>query len=156
MLRIEHTSDGWYTWDDALDQMPLASDVLYLFGSNVIDYGTQLTGEVLVKNPWSAIMIENHEYFDPLKVPLEYNSNKNYTLTPDGWWLLYVRNQHNTAVWMKYPGNSESVHLNLTLNVVPNKIYKYKMTTPHTDQEGNFTIITEEFDEVIEVDWDLW
>ena len=155
VTNFEHTSEGWYTWKDSLDQMPFASDKLFLFGSNVIDYGTELTGEVLVKNPWSAIMIEDHVLFDPLQTPLEYTSQKNYTRTPDGWWLLYVRNKHNTAVWVKYPGATESTLLELTLEVVPNKIYKYKMT-PYTDQDGNFTVITEEFDEVIEIPVDLW
>ena len=146
---------SWYTWEKPLDQMPHASDVLYLFGSNVIDYGTQLDGEVKVQNPWSAIMIENHELFDPLQVPKEYTSGKNYKLT-DGWWLLYVRNKHNTAVWMKYPRATHSTHLSLTLEVDPNKVYKYKMTAPYTDQNNNFEVITEKFNEVIEVDWDLW
>lgn len=156
VTNFEHTSEGWYTWDDALDQMPLASDVLYLFGSNVIDYGTQLTGEVLIKNPWSAIMIENHEYFDPNRSPREYNSGSNYVATGDGWWIKYVRNHHNTGVWLKYPGMTGNLQRGISSDVLPNKVYKYRMSTPTTSEEDNFTVEVEKFDEVIEIDWGLW
>lgn len=147
---------SWYTWPDAIEQMPLASDVLYLYGFNIIDYSTDIYGEVIAKNPWSAIMIEDNEYFDPDKDPLEYNSNSNYVLTDEGWWLKYVRDNHNSAVWLKYPWMVGNTQLGLNLDVLPNKIYKYRMTIPETSEEGNFEIITETFDEIIEVDWELW
>ena len=147
---------SWYTWPDAIDQMPLASDILYLYGFNTIDYSTATYGEVLAKNPWSAIMIENNEYFHPGKDPLEYNSNSNYVLTDTGWWLKYVRNNHNSVVWLKYPWMTGNTQLGLNLDVLPNKVYKYRMTVPETGGEGNFKVITESFNEIIEVDWELW
>lgn len=157
VTNFEHTSEGWYTWNKPLDQMPLASDVLYLFGSNVIDYSTAIYGEVTARNPWSAIMIENYEYFAPNIAPLEYTSTSNYVLTADeGWWLKYVRNKHNTVVWLKYPWMTGNTQLELQLDVLPNKVYKYRMTTPETSDKGNFEVITETFNETIEVDWELW
>lgn len=149
--------DGaWYTWNDAIEQLPLGSDELYLYGSNDIDYSTQLTGEVEVKNPYSAIMIKDDEVISRTRTPREYNSNSNYVLV-GGWWLKYVRKEHNSAVWILdgKPGNKT---IQFSREVEANKIYKYTLNTdiPETSDDNNFNVIVEEFGETIEENLDIW
>lgn len=149
--------DGaWYTWDDAIEQLPLAVDELYLYGSNDIDYSTQLTGEVEVKNPYSAIMIKDDEVISRTRTPKEYNSNSNYTLIGE-WWIKYVRKEHNSAVWILdgKPGNRT---IQFSREVEANKIYKYTLNTdiPETSDDNNFNVIVEEFGETIEENLDIW
>lgn len=149
--------DGsWYTWNDAINQLPLGSDILYLFGSNEIDYSTQLTGEVEVKNPYSAIMIKNDPVISTTRVPREYTSSSDYVLNGE-WWLKYVRNSHNTAVWILdgKPGNRT---IQISAEVEPNKIYKYTLNTdiPDTNSDNNFNLTVQEFEETIEEEVNIW
>ena len=68
---------------DAVEQMPQATNTLYLYGMNEIDYKTVEYGEVEVKNPYSAVMIHGNRIPD---APIHYDSGTSYIST--GEWLV--------------------------------------------------------------------
>lgn len=136
-------SSNWYTWSDAVEQMPQATDILYLYGMNEIDYKTMEYGEVEVRNPYSAVMIHGNRIS---KAPRHYDSNSNYILTEDGWWLKYIRNSTtNTGIVVEFTHDKKDITINDPIEA--NKIYKYTLLAdvPETDDEGNFFVDVEEF-----------
>lgn len=136
-------SPNWYTWSDAVEQMPQATNTLYLYGMNEIDYKTVEYGEVVVKNPYSAVMIHGNRIPD---APIHYDSNTSYISTGDGWWLKYIRNNTtNTGVVVVFTHENRTVTINDPIEA--NKIYKYTLLAdvPETDDEGNFFVDVEEF-----------
>src|SRR5690606_31332953 len=46
---------AWYTWPDALQQLPITSNTLYMYGNNTVDYYNEDSGEVIVETPYAAI-----------------------------------------------------------------------------------------------------
>jgi len=134
---------SWYTWSDALEHLPQASNTLYLFGSNKIDYKTAEYGEVEVKNPYAAVMIHGNRIPD---APTHYDSGTSYISTGDGWWLKYIRNNTtNTGIVVVFTHENRTVTINDPIEA--NKIYKYTLLAdvPETDDEGNFFVDVEEF-----------
>ena len=135
----------WYTWTDALEQLPQASNTLYLFGSNEIDYSLSEYGEVEVKNPYAAVMIQDNRIPE---APLHYDSNTSYIPTGDGWWLKYIRaNNTNTGITVEFTNESRVITINDPIEA--NKVYKYTLLAdvPETDDEGNFFVDVEDFKE---------
>ena len=148
------TQASWYTWPDAVEQMPQASNTLYLFGSSVIDYKTADYGEVVVKNPYAAVMIQDNRIPD---APKHYDSNTNYIPTGDGWWLKYIRNNTtNTGVVVVFTHENRTVTINDPIEA--NKIYKYTLLAdvPETNTEDNFNVEVEEFEEIIDREVEVW
>lgn len=136
-------SPSWYTWTDAIEQMPQATNTLYLYGMNEIDYKTAEYGEVVVKNPYSAVMIQDNRIPD---APIHYDSNTSYISTGEGWWLKYIRNNTtNTGIVVVFTHENRTVTINDPVEA--NKIYKYTLLAdvPETDDEGNFFVDVEEF-----------
>lgn len=136
---------NWYTWDDALEQMPQASDILYLYGMNDIDYSATEYGEVEVKNPYAAVMIQDYRIPD---APTYYGNNTDYIPTGEGWWLKYIRaNTTNTGITVEFTNEDKVILINDP--IVANKVYKYTLLTdvPETDDEDNFNVEVEEFEE---------
>lgn len=134
---------NWYTWSDAIEQMPQATNTLYLYGMNDIDYSAAEYGEVVVKNPYAAVMIHGNRIPD---APTHYDSNTSYISTGDGWWLKYIRNSTtNTGIVVVFTHERRTVTINDSIEA--NKIYKYTLLTdvPETDDEGNFFVDVEDF-----------
>lgn len=149
---------AWYTWTDALNQLPRGSYELFLFGKNDIDYSTQLAGEVTVENPYSAIMI-NTLNLDPARTPKEYDSGMNYQKVNDDWWLLYVRNRHNSQVWVPNSiinGGSGNTAYGFSADVEANKIYRYTINASVGETEGNFSVVVEDWTETIDEQIDIF
>lgn len=149
-------SGAWYTWTNAIEQLPQGSDVLYLYGSNNINYSIQVLGEVEVKTPYAAVMIKGDSHIT--EAPKHYDSNSSYTETADHWWLKYIRNSTtNTGVKLQFTGSGLQT---LTINdaIQSNKVYKYILNTSvgNTSEDNNFNIIVEEFDETINREVDFW
>ena len=140
------TQASWYTWTDALEQLPQASKTLYLFGSNVIDYKLDIVGEVLVKNPYAAVMIQGSTRIT--EAPYHYDTNTDYVQVSDGWWLKYIRNKTtNTGVKIVFTTETKQITINDPIEA--NKVYKYTLLAdvPETDTEDNFNVEVEEFEE---------
>jgi hypothetical protein len=134
---------SWYTWPDAVEQMPQATNTLYLYGMNEIDYKTVEYGEVVVKNPYAAVMIHGNRIPD---APIHYDSGTSYIETGDGWWLKYIRNNTtNTGIVVVFTHENRTVAINDPIEA--NKIYKYTLLAdvPETDDEGNFFVDVEDF-----------
>lgn len=148
------TSPSWYTWTDAIEQMPMASNTLYLYGTNIIDYKVDILGEVEVKNPYAAVMI--HNYRIPV-APKHYDTNTDYISTGEGWWLKYIRtNTTNTGITVEFTNESKVITINDP--IVANKVYKYTLLAdvPETDTEDNFNVEVEEFEEIIDREVEIW
>ena len=136
---------NWYTWADAIEQMPQATNTLYLYGMNDIDYSAAEYGEVEVKNPYSAVMIHDNRIPD---APTHYDSGTSYIKTGEGWWLKYIRaNTTNTGITVEFTNESKVITINDP--IVANKVYKYTLLAdvPETDTEDNFNVEVEEFKE---------
>lgn len=118
----------WYTNNNAFSQMPGASTTLLMHGSATIDYSVaNATGEVTMTNPYSAVMIRNNENLHTTVAPLFQGQNgRDYILVDNNkWYLLYIRaNTTNTKVTLAYNVNNTNF-VNLTKNIVANKIYQY-------------------------------
>lgn len=128
-------SDVWYTFPDAVQQLPRTSDKLYLYGKNIIDFNTSLTGEVDVQNPYAAVMIRNNNWLSG--APKSYDSDQYYTLVSDDWYNLYIRsNNTNTMV----PLNVTSGSLTLKRDIVPNRIYQFIFNGDVATDTGNLTV----------------
>ncbi len=135
----ENKVNAWYTWSDAVNQMPMTSDSLYLLGDNVIDYSQVTAGSVQLQNPYSAVMVKNNKWVSG--TPTSYDTQQEYTLVDnDSWYNLYIRaNKTNTKVPISIPGNPNS---NYTLNesIDPNKIYQYTINGNVQEGQGNLSI----------------
>lgn len=72
------------------EQLPQKSQTLYLYGDNSIDYSTQTTGEVEVKNDYAALQVYKNEV-TPTK-------GSDFFDTPY-WYVVYLRDQNgNTSI----------------------------------------------------------
>lgn len=140
-----HIKDGdayskyaWYTWADAVNQLPVTNNDILLFGKNVIDYKTATTGTVSLTNYYSAVMIKNN--ISVSGVPTFNTNNIPYKLVSDNnWYLLYIRNNNTSTQIPVSFGNSQKYQLNKQIE--PNKIYQYTLIGVG-DTNGNLTIST--------------
>ena len=140
----------WYTWNNAVEQMPQTSTTLYLYGKNNIDYSVVTEGTVEVKNLYAAVMILNNEWVTG--IPYSYDTGMKYG-TMGLWYYLYIRNDNTNTkvpVVQAYNGN-----YTLKETIEANKVYQYTFNgVGNTD--GNFIVIVEEFTDLIEKQLDLW
>lgn len=140
-----HIKDGdayskyaWYTWNDAVNQLPVTTNNILLFGKNVIDYKTATTGIVSLTNYYSAVMIKNN--ISVSGIPTFNTNNVPYTLVNNNnWYLLYIRNNNTSTQIPVSFGNSPKYQLNKSIE--PNKIYQYTLIGVG-DTSGNLTIST--------------
>ena len=145
---------NWYTYPDPVAQMPQGTNTLYLYGMNEIDYNNTKDGEVLVKNPYAAVMIQKNRIPD---APTHYDSSTSYIPTGDGWWLKYIRNNTtNTGIVVVFTHENRTVVIDDPIEA--NKIYKYTLLAdvPETDDEGNFFVDVEEFKDTENRDVIVW
>lgn len=135
-----HTNPNWYTWGDAVEQLPQTSHTLYLIGNNTIDYSTVTVGTVTMVNPYAAVMIKNNQWIS--SAPSSYDTNKEYFLdTPSNWYILYIRNNNtNTKVPINIPGNPNQ-HYTLSKTIQVNKIYQYTINGNVLEDDGELNII---------------
>ena len=142
---------SWYTYPDPIAQMPQGTDILYLYGMSEIDYKKVEYGEVLVKNPYAAVMIQDKRIPD---APHHYDSKTDYISTGDGWWLKYIRNNTtNTKIVAVVANKNKQITLNESIEA--NKIYKYTLLA-ETDTKGNFKVDVEEFKETENREIIIW
>lgn len=145
---------AWYTWSNNIGQLPTGSDELYLFGTTVIDYKEVDSGEVVLENHYSAVMISDNAFVTGY--PEHYTSNQQYVQANTDWYLKYIKsNTTNTGIPIYINGYSSTIY---TLNepIGANKIYKYTIDGNVQDNEdGGLTVVvesfTEEVEEVIEI-----
>lgn len=129
---------AWYTWSDAVSQLPVTSKDILLFGKNIIDYKTVTTGTVSLTNNYSAVMIKNNVSVSG--VPTFNTGNTPYTLVDNNnWYLLYIRNNNTSTQIPVSFGNNPKYQLNKSIE--PNKIYQYTLIGVG-DTSGNLTIST--------------
>ena len=141
----------WYTYSDPIAQMPQGTNTLYLYGMSKIDYSTKEYGEVEVKNPYAAVMIQNDRIPD---APIHYDSNTNYIPTGDCWWLKYIRNNNtNTGIVVKFTHGDKVVTIKDSIEA--NMIYKYTLSDG-ADAEGNFKVDVEYFKETEDRNIKVW
>ena len=145
-------SPNWYTWTDAVEQMPQATNTLYLYGMNEIDYKTTNVGEVVVENPYAAVMIQGNRIPD---APIHYDSGTSYIPTGDGWWLKYIRNNTtNTGVVVVFTHENKTVTINDPIEA--NKIYKYTLLSDVPEDDKNFKVEVETFEDTVNREVEVW
>ncbi|MDD2536998.1 MAG: hypothetical protein PHU61_00720 [Candidatus Absconditabacteria bacterium] len=141
---------AWYTWTDAIGQLPQSTNTLYFYGKNTINYSVVVAGEVTVKNPYSAIMVLNNEWVTG--APKFYGTGQFYGLVHNNeWYLLYIRNTTvNSTVPVQIPGYSSN-HIEINRAIEANKVYQFIIdaSVDNTDGQDNFTVIVEEFTETV-------
>src|SRR5690606_22272381 len=87
VTNYSHTADKWYTWSDAIQQLPQSSHTLYLFGKNRIDYSTVTEGQVELSNPYAAVMIKKNQWLNG--IPKFYGDGSDY-FSVTGWYVNYI------------------------------------------------------------------
>lgn len=138
VTNYSHTAEKWYTWPDAIEQLPQSSHTLYLFGQNRIDYSTVTEGQVELSNPYSAVMIEQNQWVSG--TPKFYGDSRDYFSVP-GWYVLYIRTgDTHTQIPISIPGNYNT-HYTLSRSINANEIYQYTINGSVADQNGNLGII---------------
>lgn len=144
----KHTADKWYTWNNAISQLPQTSDKILLYGKNNINYGVVTEGTVELSNPYAAVMIKNNQWINGS--PKSYDTNQEY-FSAGSWYILYIRNNNtNTKVPINIAGNPNT-HYTLSRSIESNNIYQYTIdgSVPLTDGEDNFNVIVKPFDKVV-------
>ena len=133
--------NAWYTWNDAVNQLPQTSTSLLMIGMNTIDYATTTIGTVNVLNPYAAVMILNNQWID--SAPSSYDTNMNYNLVDNNnWYNLYIRNNNtNTKIPISIPGNPNQ-HYTLSRTITANKIYQFTISGDVLEDDGNLNIVT--------------
>ena len=130
---------NWFTWNDAVAQLPLSSEALYLFGKNTIDYSATDNGTVEVLNPYAAVMVLDNQYVTG--APRFYGDGKDYVKAGD-WWLRYIRLDNTNT---KVPTTAGDYTLSRAIQ--PNRVYQYTIDGTVKDKDGNFTVTVQEFGE---------
>lgn len=132
---------AWYTYVSAENQLPLSSNVLYMIGSNVIDYTIpNETGLVEMVNHYSAVMIKANENISDTTFPMYYGDSKDYILVDGDWYLRYIRNTNtNTKVTYAYQVNG-SPSGTLSRTIEPNKIYQYTFNGVQNSEDDGFVV----------------
>lgn len=133
-------NNAWYTWGDAINQLPQTSQTLNLYGFNNIDYSIATVGNVTMTNPYGAVMIKKNQWVNG--VPTSYDTNQAYFLDTDtNWYILYIRNNNtNTKIPINIPGNPNT-HYTLSEPVTANTINQYTINGNVGDIEGNLGIV---------------
>lgn len=133
-------NNAWYTWNDAIDQLPQTSQSLNLYGFNSIDYSATTAGTVTMTNPYGAVMIKKNQWVNG--VPTSYDTNQAYFLdSATDWYILYIRNNNtNTKIPISIPGNPNT-HYTLSEPVTPNTINQYTINGAVGDVAGNLGIV---------------
>lgn len=136
----ETQPNAWYTWSDAVQQLPQTSHTLNLIGNNTIDYSNVTVGTVTMVNPYAAVMIKSNQWIS--SAPSSYDTNQDYFLdTPSNWYILYIRNNNtNTKIPINIPGNPNQ-HYTLNRTIEANKIYQYTINGNVLEDDGNLDII---------------
>lgn len=142
----ELQNNAWYTWNDAIQQMPQTSTTLNLLGNSSIDYSTVTVGQVTMTNPYSAVMIKKNTWVT--SAPMSYDTKMDYFLdSATNWYILYIRNNNtNTKIPISIPGNPNQ-HYTLSKPIVANKIYQYQINGNVLEDAGNLNIIVAPLEE---------
>lgn len=141
----EMNPNAWYVWNDAIAQMPQTTTELYMYGKNDIDYTTNVSGQVEVKNPYAAVMIKNNVWVSG--APTSYDTNQAYALVGNNsWYNLYIRNTNtNTKIPINIPGNPNQSYT-LSKTIQANKIFQYTIDGNVIEDDGNLNIVTVPFE----------
>lgn len=136
----ENQPNAWYTWNDAIQQLPQTSTTLNLYGFSSIDYSTVKVGTVTLTNPYAAVMIKKNQWVNG--IPKSYATSENYFLdNATNWYILYIRNNNtNTEIPISIPGNPNQTY-KLSKSITANKIYQYEINGNVGDVDGNLNIV---------------
>lgn len=150
----EMQPNAWYTWSTAVDQMPQTSTTLNLLGSSSIDYSAVTVGQVVMTNPYSAVMIKKNTWVT--SAPMSYDTNTDYFLDiATDWYILYIRNNNtNTKIPISIPGNPNQ-NYTLSRAIQANKIYQYQINGNVLEDAGNLTITVTPLEEGVTEQIDL-
>lgn len=148
VTNYEHTADKWYTWSNAVEQLPQSSENLYLYGKNNIDYSTVTEGTVELANPYAAVMIKNNQWLNG--TPKFYGDGKDY-FVGGSWYVRYIRTGNtNTQIPINIAGNPNT-HFTLSRTTEANNIYQFTIDgSVPVLEDGNLGIIVRPFQKVIE------
>lgn len=148
VTNYDTAADKWYTWSNAVEQLPQSSAELYLYGKNNIDYSTVTEGTVELANPYAAVMIKNNQWVNG--TPKFYGDGKDYFIG-GSWYIRYIRTGNtNTQIPINIAGNPNT---NYTLNrsIEANNIYQFTIDgSVPVLEDGNLGIIVKPFEKVIE------
>lgn len=148
VIITNYTKEGnWYTWGDAIQQLPRTSYELYLYGKNNIDYSTVTVGTVELTNPYAAVMIKDNQWVNGS--PTSYDTNQEY-FNNSGWHILYIRgNNTNTKIPISIAGNPNTSYT-LSRSIEANNIYQFTIdgSVPNLE-DGNLGVIVKPFEKII-------
>lgn len=140
----ETSQNNWYSWNDAVEQLPMTSHELYLYGKNTIDFNKTLSGEVDVYNPYAAVMIKNNEWV--AGTPKSYDSNQSYKAVTADWYNLYIRKTNtNTEVPIKSV-NGNSIYP-LQRDIESNRVYQFILNGDVATDTGSLTVNVQPLEE---------
>lgn len=136
----EMQPNAWYSWSDAIQQLPQTSQNLFYLGSESEDFNLNSSITVQLENPYAAVMIKNNNWVS--SAPSSYDTNENYFLgTNSNWYVLYIRNNDtNTKVPINIPGNPNQ-HYTLKRSIEPNKSYQYTINGNVLEDGGNLNVV---------------
>lgn len=131
------SQDDWYTWDNAVEQLPQTSHELYLYGKKTINFANTLTGEVDVHNHYAAVMIQDNIWV--ADSPQSYDTSQLYESVSDDWYNLYIRNSNTNT---KIPLNVVSGVTTYTLkrDIEANRVYQFILNGDVATDTGNLTV----------------
>ena len=134
---IATLADNWYTWPNAIEQLPTTSHNLYLYGKNTINFDNTLTGEVDVYNHYASVMILNNKWV--ADYPQSYDSSQLYESVTAEWYNLYIRLSNTNP---KVPLNLVNGNQNYTLNreIEANRIYQFIFNGDVATDTRNLTV----------------
>lgn len=146
---------NWFTWPDAIEQMPMTSNEIYMIGDDLIDFNTVTEAAVEVFNPYAAVMIMNNQVVNG--IPKSNDTNDDYTRVSDHWYNLYIRMDYtNTMVPISIVGNPNDLY---TLNrpIEANKIYQFELSGKLLDNAGgNFKVIVKPLELTEKEEVNVW
>lgn len=140
VIVTNYTKEGnWYTWNDAIQQLPQTSQELYLYGKTSIDYSSVTVGTVELTNPYAAVMITDNEWVNG--TPTSHDTNQDY-FKASGWYILYIRNNNtNTKIPVSIASYSSDTYT-LKRDISPNHIYQFIIDGSVKNIEGGILGVT--------------
>jgi hypothetical protein len=113
---------NWYTYPDALGQLPAGCTTLYLYGKNEnMDFTNGAVGEIQMTNPYAAVCVYNNNYI--LQPPYDNNGHTDFVLSGQ-WYYCYIRSLSSTTT-TNIAINRSTNYKGIREQISPNNIYQY-------------------------------
>ena len=114
---------NWYTYPDALGQLPAGCTTLYLYGKNEnMDFTNGAVGEIQMTNPYAAVCVYNNNYI--LQPPHDNNGLTDFVLSNNKWYYCYIRSL-NSTITANIAINKSTNYKGIIEQVSANNIYQY-------------------------------